>query len=114
MSSTPKCLQLPRHRGEKLQDGTLATVERLAKQHYLIWIKGTPVTEVQCIPEGSGRWYWRGGLALNWANTRAEAIMNGRARRLKGKRIDGTPLPPWSDSARTSIAENESKKGGAA
>lgn len=105
MSSTPKVMQMPGHRLEKMQDGKLATVQRLAEQHYLVWINGTPVTEVQCVPAGSGRWYWRGGLALNWAKTRATAIMNGRARKFKGVRIDGTPLQPWSERARAAIEQ---------
>lgn len=111
MTSTPKFMQMPGHRLEKLQDGKLATVQRIGPQHYLIWMSGAPVTEVQCIPEDSGRWYHRGGLSLSWSKTRATAIMAGRARRFRGQKIDGSPLEPWSDAARAAIAK---KEGGAA
>lgn len=111
MSGLPLCMRMTGHRQEKLHDGKLATIQRLAYQHYLVWINGSPVTEVQCIPEDSGRWYWRGSLALNWSSSRSVAIANGRARRIKGMRIDGSPLPEWSEAARAIIAANESKKG---
>ena len=103
MGSTPKCIQMPGHRLEKLQDGKLATIQKLASQHYLIWINGTPVTEVRCVPEGSGRWYWRGGLSLNWTKTRATAIMAGRARMFRNQKIDGRRLEPWSEKALDAI-----------
>lgn len=105
MTGTPKCMQMPHHRLEKLHDGKLATIQRLDYQHYLVWINGTPITEVNCIPVDSGRWYWRGSLAFNWAKTRSLAIRSGRICRSKGVRIDGSPLQQWTDLARSAIAK---------
>jgi len=103
--SIPRCLQMPNHRIEKLQDGKLATIQRIAYQHYLVWMNGEPVTEVQCIPHDSGRWYFRGSLGLSWVKTRATAIMAGRARKFKGVRIDGKPIEPWTEKAQAAIAK---------
>lgn len=103
MSSTPKFLQNPTLRSVKLpRGGPLAVAERLGEQHYLIWIGGTPVTEVQCIPTESGRWYSRGSR-LNWEPTRIKAIVAGRARRMKNCGIDGKPLEAWSEKAQAAI-----------
>ena len=104
MSSTPKCLQSRTLRSIKLPNaGPLATTQRLGEQHYLIWINGTPVTEVQCIPADSSRWYWRGSR-LNWERSRMLAIINGRALRMKNCAMDGkSPLEAWSEKARAAI-----------
>lgn len=104
MSNTPKILQNPTLRGIKLpHGGPMAVAERLGERHYLIWINGTPITEVQCIPTDSDRWYWRGSR-LTWERTRAKAIVNGRARRMKNCAMDGkSPLEPWSQKAQAAI-----------
>ncbi len=103
MSSTPKILQNPTLRSVRLpHGGPLAVAERLGEQHYLIWINGTPVTEVQCIPTDSSRWYSRGSK-LSWEPTRIKAIVAGRARRMKNCDIGGKPLPAWSAKAQAAI-----------
>lgn len=107
MSSTPKFLQNPTLRSIQLPyGGPVATAERLGDQHYLIWINGTPVTEVQCIPSGSDRWYWRGSR-LTWEHTRMKAIVNGRVRRMKNCTLDGKPLEAWSEKAQVAIGNSE-------
>lgn len=107
MSSTPKILQNPTLRSIKLPNGgPMAVAERLGEQHYLIWINGTPVTEVRCIPTDSSRWYWRGGR-LTWERTRMKAIVNGRVRRMKNCAMDGRPLEPWSSKAQAAIDASE-------
>lgn len=103
MSSTPKLLQNPTLRSIKLpRGGPMAVAERLGEQHYLIWIGGTPVTEVQCVPTESGRWYSRGSR-LSWETTRIKAIVAGRARRMKNCDLGGKPLEPWSPKAQAAI-----------
>lgn len=105
--SIPRILQNQKLRSVKLPDGgPLVTAELVGVQHYLIWSNGTPVTEVRCIPVGSGRWYWRGSR-MNWAQTRMQAIVNGRARLMKNCGIDGKPLESWSDKAQAAIAVTE-------
>jgi len=99
--SIPKCLQNPKLRPVKLSNGRTAVAEKLGPQHYLIWIDGKALTEVQCVPTESSRWYCRGS-GMNWSKTRAIAINTGRALYAKGRGIRGE-LPPWSAAAQKAI-----------
>lgn len=102
MSSSPRIHTNPTLRQVKLASGRTVLAERLADQHYLIWDKGTPLTEVQCIPEGSGRWYCRGS-GLKWSDSRGAAIQEGLLRNVRGVRIDRKPLEAWTPLAQQSI-----------
>ena len=92
----------------KLASGRTVVVERLGEQHYLVWSKGTPLTEVQCTPLKSGRWYSRGS-ALSWSKTRGEAIQNGIVRNVKSARIDRKPLEDWTLEARAAIINTQQR-----
>lgn len=81
--SIPSCLQLPKLRLYKLPTGQFSTLQKIGRQHYLVWIEGVPITEVQCVPPSSRRWYWRGSH-LNFTETRARAITGGVSYASKG------------------------------
>lgn len=110
MSSSPHIHTNPTLRQVKLASGRTVVVERLAEQHYLVWDKGAPLTEVQCVPTGSGRWYCRGG-GLKWCDTRGAAIQEGLVRNVKGVRIDRKPLENWTPLAQQSIDAERARRG---
>lgn len=105
MASSPWIHTNPKLRPVKLKSSRLIIAERLGQQHYLIWDKGSPLTEVQCIPENASRWYWRGS-GMNWTTTRSDAIQKGILRNIKGARIDGRPMDAWSPAALAAMQSN--------
>jgi hypothetical protein len=102
MAGAPWIYTNPKLRQVRLLSGRTIVAERLAEQHYLIWDKGTALTEVRCIPSGSGRWYARGG-GMNWSKSRAEAIQRGIVRAVKGMKFNGQPLEAWSPEAQVAM-----------
>ncbi len=110
MSSSAFIYTNPTLRPVKLASGRRVIAERLAEQHYLIWDKGTPLTEVQCVPIGSTRWYFRGG-GLKWSAARGIAIQEGLIRNVKGSRLDSKPLEPWTTLAQQSIDAARERRG---
>ena len=102
--SNPKFLQNPTLRLLHING-----VERIGDQHYLIWRNGAPLTEVQCIPTGSRRWYCRGS-GLRWYSTRQAAIAGGIKYAEAGQSISRNPLPPWSLAADASIKSTKGKE----
>lgn len=105
MSSVPKCLQNPGLRQVKLRSGRTVITEKTGQQRYLVWSDGKPLTEVEQMPKDSGRWYWRGAMACQYALTMRDAIQNGIGERRFGNR----PIPDsaWSAPARAAIAKNQ-------
>ena len=102
MSSLPKCVQNPRLQLVRVTGlGYLVTIETLGKQHYLVWQDGVPITEVQCVPKDSHRWYSIDD-GLKYSSTRMQAIISGyfAIRKLQ----EGVPRK-WSDKARAAITQ---------
>ena len=110
MSSSPYIHTNPTLRPVKLKSGRTVIAERLAEQHYLVWDKGTPLTEVQCVPTGSKRWYFRGS-GLKWSGSRGAASQEGLVRNVKGLRLDHKPLEPWTPLAQQSIEAERARRG---
>jgi hypothetical protein len=110
MSSSPYIHANQTLRQVKLASGRTVVAERLGEQHYLVWDKGTPLTEIQCVPTGSGRWYCRGS-GLKWSDTRGAAIQEGLVRNVKGIRTNRKPLEAWTPLARHAIDAERAKRG---
>lgn len=110
MSSSPRIHTNPTLRQVKLASGRTVVAEQLAEQHYLVWDKGVPLTEVQCLPTGSGRWYCRGS-GLKWSDSRRAAIQEGLVRNVKGVRIDRKPLEAWTPLAQQAIDAERERRG---
>ena len=110
MSSSPRIHTNPKLRQVKLASGRTVVAERLGEQHYLVWDKGAPVTEVQCTPTGSDRWYCRGS-GLKWSDSRGAAIQEGLVRNVKGVRIDRKALEAWTPLAQQAIDAARVRRG---
>lgn len=104
--SLPALCRNPKLGPVKLKSGRTVVAEKLGEQHYLVWSRGTALTEVQCIPTGSGRWYYRGS-GLNWRKSRGEAIQAGLVRNVQGKRLNGRELEAWSAAAQAAMVKLE-------
>jgi hypothetical protein len=83
----------------KLKNGKTVTIEWLGEQHYLIWIDGNAVTEVQTVPVGSNNWYWTDS-GRECATNREYAIQRGIA----ASKVFGSDYGrSWTRKARISI-----------
>lgn len=102
----PKMFQNQPKRPLTLKNGTTVTIEWLGEQHYLIWMDGNAITEVQAVPEGSNNWYWTDS-GQEFASNRDFAITRGIA---AGKVFGAEYGRVWTRKARLSISKEAALK----
>lgn len=87
-----------------LNDGRIVQLQCIGEKHYLVWIGGEPITEVQCIPTDEAAWYWTDSDQMH-AMTLDRALQRGIA---LAKRVGTTYGREWTEKALKAMdAENK-------